>query len=105
MLIAVMMMIAVPVPTMNAATVNNQATTATAASELAGVRYLWLTRLSQPEPGIPSSRLKAKSIRPAAATDDRPQNHMAIAIPAARRSPSCPRLYSRMAITATPPPK
>ncbi len=37
-LMAVMMMIAVPVPTMNAAIVNSQATTATVASELAGVR-------------------------------------------------------------------
>ena len=48
---------------------------------------------SQPEPGRPSSRLKANSIRPADATDDRPQNAIAIAMPAARMPPTVsPRL-------------
>ena len=42
---------------------------------------------------MPSSRLNANSIRPADATDDRPQNAMAIAMPAASRLPSwAPRL-------------
>ena len=38
MLIAVMITMAVPVPTMKAATVNSHATTATAVREFAGVR-------------------------------------------------------------------
>ena len=87
---AVMITMAVPVPTMNAATVNSQATTATV-DQRVGRRPVAMARraLSQRDPGIPSSRLKAKSIRPAAASDDRPQNHIAIAMPADRRSPSC----------------
>jgi len=60
---------------------------------LAGVRKRCETFFSQPEPGRPSSRLNAKSIRPADATDDRPQNAIAIAMPAARIPPTVvPRL-------------
>ena len=84
---------------------NSQATTTIAARLLAGVRYRCETFLSQPAPGKPSSREKANSIRPADATDDRPQNAIAMAIPAERTSPSWPRLYFRISITATPPPK
>ena len=56
---------------------------------------------------MPSSRLKANSIRPAEATDDRPQNAMAMAIPASNRSPRPKpammiesRLYLRIEMTA-----
>src|SRR5438093_167344 len=100
-----MMMMAVPVPTMNAATLNSHEITTIAVNELAGVRYRWDTFLSQPAPGRPSSRLNAYSMRPAEATDDRPQNAIAMAIPALSRSPMLPRLYLRMSMTATPPPK
>src|SRR5215213_785488 len=89
---AVMITMAVPVPTMNAATVNSHEITTIAISELAGVRYRWDTFFSQSEPGRPSSRLKANSIRPAEATEDRPQKAIAIAMPALRTSPSWPRL-------------
>ena len=91
-LMAVTMTMAVPVPTMNAATVNSHEITTIAISEFAGVRYVWDTFLSQPDPGRPSSRLKAYSIRPAEATDERPQNAIAIAMPAASTSPIWPRL-------------
>src|SRR5512137_210062 len=60
-LIAVTMTMAVPVPTMNVATVKSQATTTIAVSELAGVRYRCETFFSQRDPGIPSSRLNAYS--------------------------------------------
>ena len=88
MLIAVTMTIAVPPPTTTAATENSQATTTIAVSALAGVRKRCETFFSQREPGIPSSRLNANSIRPAAATDDSPQKAIAMAMPAASRSPT-----------------
>ena|SRR5438132_2936623 len=88
-LMAVTITIAIPpppglprAPTKNAATVKRNATTTMVTREFEGVRYRCDTFFSQPEPGTPSSRLKAKSIRPAEATDDRVQNDMAIAIPA-----------------------
>jgi hypothetical protein len=59
-----------------------------------------LTFLSQRLPGTPSSRLNAKSIRPADAIDEKPQNVIAMAMPAASRPPSddrpVPRLAPRM---------
>ena len=71
-----------------------------------GVRNRVLTFFSQRLPGTPSSRLNANSIRPAEAIEEKPQNVIAMAIPAARRPPSwlspAPRLASRM--YATPPP-
>src|SRR4051812_4490911 len=92
-LIAVTMTIAVPVPTMNAATVKSHDTTAIAISEFAGVRYLCETFFSQLEPGRPASREKPKSLRPAAATEDRPQKAIAMAMPAEMKFPrKSPRL-------------
>ena len=77
-------------------------------TELAGVRYRWLTFFSQRLPGTPSSRLKAKSMRPAEAMDENPQNVMAMATPTARRPPRlvrpAPRFCSRMYCDAATPP-
>src|SRR5260221_12554805 len=77
-------------------------------TELLGVRKRGLTCLSHLLPGRPSSRLKAKSIRPAEAIDEKPQKVMANATPAASRPPSwlrpAPRLDSRMYWTPPPPP-
>ena len=71
-----------------------------AMTALLGVRQRLLTFLSQPLPGSPSSRLNANSIRPAEAIEEKPQNVIAKATPAARRPPSelrpAPRLDSRM---------
>src|SRR5258708_37968433 len=44
---------------------------------LLGVRQRLLTRLSQPLPGIPSSRLNANNILPADAIDEKPQKVIA----------------------------
>ena len=77
-----------------------------AVSALAGVRNRCETFFSQPDPGMPSSRLKANSIRPADATDERPQKHMAIAMPPpsmAARPAS--RFSFRVYRTAAPSPK
>src|SRR5690349_1360464 len=75
-------------------------------TEIDGVRNRGLTFLSQRLPGTPSSRLNAKSIRPAEAIDEKPQKVIATAIPTASRPPSslrpAPRLMPRM--YATPPP-
>src|SRR5829696_9950419 len=79
-----------------------------ATTALLGVRQRLLTRFSQPLPGMPSSRLKAKSIRPADAIDEKPQKVMAKATPADRIPPSAerpaPRFDSRMYWTPPPPP-
>src|SRR3989304_5082682 len=91
-LMAVTTMMAVPPPRMNATRVNSQLITTMPISEFAGVRYLCETFFNQPEAGSPSSRLKAKSMRPAEAIDDRPQKAMAMAMPADRMSPRLPRL-------------
>ena len=54
----------------------------------AGVRYRCETFLSQPEPGTPSSRLNANSIRPAEAIDEKPQKVIAIAIAGGAAAPA-----------------
>ena len=89
---AVTMTMAVPPPTIPAATVNSHATMTMATIALAGVRYRCETFFSQREPGMPSSRLKAYSIRPAEAIEDSPQKAMAMPMPAARTWPIWPRL-------------
>src|SRR5437773_4069455 len=84
-LMAVTITIAIPpppglprAPTKNAATVNRNATTTIVTRAFDGVRYRCDTFLSQADPGTPSSRLKAKSIRPAEATEERVQKDIAI---------------------------
>ena len=79
-----------------------------AMTELLGVRQRLLTLFSQPLPGRPSSRLNANSIRPAEAIEEKPQNVIANATPAARSPPRAlrpaPRFCSRMYWTPPPPP-
>src|SRR4051812_2389857 len=74
---------------------------------LLGVRQRLLTFLIQRLPGRPSSRLNAYSIRPADAIEEKPQNVIAKAPPAASSPPSAPRpaprFCSRMYWTPNPP--
>ena len=81
-LMAVTMTTAMPRPTQKAKKVRMKAPT-TMAAQRVGRRSDTdgETFFSQPDPGMPSSRLNANSIRPADATDERPQKHMAIAMP------------------------
>src|SRR3972149_5142447 len=86
-LMAVTTMMAVPPPRMNATRVNSQLITTMPISEFAGVRFLCETFFNQPEAGSPSSRLKAKSMRPAEGIDDRAPKAQAVGVAAGREAP------------------
>src|SRR5258706_1412493 len=57
--------------------ISSQLAVLIATTALLGVRQRLLTFLSQPLPGNPSSRLKANSMRPAEAIDEKPQKVIA----------------------------